>query len=95
MITNDTGARHVAAAFGIGVVTLFGSTDPCWSRIQYPRERLIRISLPCSPCQLPLCPQPAGPLYHKCMDQITPDMVLQQAEDLLDLCVPSPAGARP
>ena len=30
LITNDTGARHFAAAMGIGVVTIFGSTDPTW-----------------------------------------------------------------
>ena len=92
LITNDTGARHVAAAFGIGVITLFGSTDPRWSEIQYAKERTVRVPLPCSPCQLPLCPQPAGPLYHKCMEDITPDMVLREAEALLPLCIPAAGG---
>lgn len=95
LVTNDTGARHVGAAFGIGVVTVFGSTDPLWSRIDYPRERIVRIPLSCSPCQQRFCPQPAGPFYHKCMNDISPDMVLQQALQLLDLCLPSAAGAKP
>ncbi|MEI7835992.1 MAG: lipopolysaccharide heptosyltransferase II [Planctomycetota bacterium] len=92
MITNDTGARHVAAAFGIGVVTLFGSTDPRWSEIHYAKERPVRVDLPCSPCQQPLCPQPAGPFYHKCMEDITPEMVLRAAEELLPLCIPTAGG---
>lgn len=83
LITNDTGARHIAAALGTGVVTLFGSTDPRWSRIDYDRERIIRVDVPCSPCQKKMCAQPPGPLYHQCMSAITPEMVLQAAEKLL------------
>lgn len=33
MITNDTGPRHIAAAFGTPIVTLFGPTDPRWTTI--------------------------------------------------------------
>lgn len=33
MVTNDTGPRHLAAALGIPVVTLFGPTDHRWTTI--------------------------------------------------------------
>lgn len=33
MVTNDTGPRHIAAAFGTPLVTLFGPTDPRWTTI--------------------------------------------------------------
>lgn len=83
LVTNDTGARHIAAAMGIGVVTLFGSTDPRWSQIDYEHERIVRVDVPCSPCQSKMCLQPAGPLYHQCMAAITPEMALAACEDVL------------
>jgi heptosyltransferase-2 len=33
MLTNDTGPRHVAAAFGVPLVSLFGPTDHRWTTI--------------------------------------------------------------
>jgi heptosyltransferase-2 len=33
MLTNDTGPRHLAAAFGVPLVTLFGPTDHRWTTI--------------------------------------------------------------
>ncbi len=91
LVTNDTGARHLAAAAGISVVTIFGSTDPEWSRIDYPRERIVRVAVECSPCQLKLCPLPAGPDYHKCLERVSADMVMAAAEELLD----APKGNAP
>lgn len=33
MVTNDTGPRHIGAALGVPVVSLFGPTDPRWTTI--------------------------------------------------------------
>jgi len=95
LVTNDTGARHLAAALGIAVVTIFGSTDPEWSRIDYARERIVRVDVECGPCQQKLCSQPAGPAYHRCMESISPEMVLGAAAELLDGGVRRKRGARP
>ena len=83
LVTNDTGARHIACAMGIGVVTLFGSTDPVWAQIDYPRERIVRADVPCSPCQKKQCPNPPGPTRHQCMLAIEPERVLHATESLL------------
>ncbi len=83
LVTNDTGPRHVAAAMGIGLVTVFGSTDPVWARIDYPRERIVRVEVPCGPCQQKTCPLPEGEPYHQCMTRIQPEQVLQAVESLL------------
>jgi len=84
VITGDTGVRHFAAAFDTPVVTLFGSTDPVWARIDYDKERIIRVDVPCGPCQKKRCPLPAGPEHHQCMEKITSEIVLSAAEELLD-----------
>ena len=77
MICNDTGPRHFAAAFGIPCVTLFGPTDPVWAETWHPRERIVRIDVPCGPCQLKKCP-----IDHRCMQGIEVEMVLSAAGEL-------------
>ena len=83
LITNDTGARHIGAAMQTGLVTIFGSTDPNWTIIDWPRERIIRADVPCSPCQKKQCPNSAGPTFHQCMTAIDPQEVIDAARELL------------
>ena len=41
MVTNDTGPRHIAAAFGVPTVTLFGPTDHRWTTIPHDAEAMV------------------------------------------------------
>jgi len=79
LITNDTGPRHFSAAFGVPVVTIFGSTDPRWTETLYPRERSARIEVDCGPCMKRTCPE----RHHKCMRDLSPQTVLTYVDQLL------------
>lgn len=85
LITNDTGPRHFANAFRTPAVTIFGPTDPEWTRTESSTERSLMVPVDCGPCMKRTCP-----LDHRCMTRITPDMVLAAAEELLDVHAPSP-----
>jgi ADP-heptose:LPS heptosyltransferase len=50
VVTNDSGASHVAAACGTPVLALFGSTSPAWTRPRGPGHRVLSLGLPCAPC---------------------------------------------
>jgi heptosyltransferase-2 len=78
MITNDTGPRHIAAAFGVPVVTIFGPTHPQWTEIDFPKERKVAVKVFCGPCQKKKCP-----LDHRCMTRISPSMVYETGVRLL------------
>ena len=79
VISNDTGARHIAAALDRPALTLFGPTDPTWARIDYEKETIVRIDTDCGPCQLPNCPTD-----HRCMTGIAPERVVDEAVELLN-----------
>src|SRR3954453_8068713 len=78
MVTNDTGPRHIAAAFDVPVVTIFGPTHPEWTEIYFAKERKVAVKVFCGPCQKKLCP-----LDHRCMTRVTPGMVFEAARALL------------
>jgi len=78
MVTNDTGPRHIAAAFDVPVVTLFGPTHPQWTEIYFSRERKLAVKVFCGPCQKKTCP-----LDHRCMTRLSPAMVYDAAVELL------------
>ena len=73
-IGNDSGAMHVAAAAGISVVGIFGSTDPEGTRPVTDQFDLIREPVSCSPCFLRRCP-----VDHRCMTRIAVSSVFQAA----------------
>ncbi|MCK4850013.1 MAG: lipopolysaccharide heptosyltransferase II [Phycisphaerae bacterium] len=80
MIGNDTGPRHIAAAFSVPVVTIFGPTDPAWTDTFFDGQRIVRAKVSCGPCQKKTCKKES----LRCMDLVTAEMVLAQAVDLLE-----------
>jgi heptosyltransferase-2 len=69
LLTNDTGPMHVAAALGVPVVAIFGSTSPELTGPGLPgdaRNQLLKSDAPCSPCFLRECP-----IDFRCMNGIS------------------------
>jgi len=79
LITNDTGPRHYAVAFGLPVVVIMGSTSPRYTDVNLEKTTKVSVSVPCGPCQRKVCTQPE----HLCMIGITPQRVVDAAEELL------------
>jgi heptosyltransferase-2 len=90
LIGNDTGPRHMAAALGVPMVTIFGPTDPAWTAINFAHERQVMVSVDCGPCQKKKCP-----LDHRCMTRIDADMVFARAAELLAVKVGEVNGTGP
>ena len=80
MVTTDSGPRHIAAAFGVPAVSLFGPTDPKWSINYHPAELRLQQHLPCSPCGKRVCP--LG--HHRCMRELSVDNVFNAVRRSLD-----------
>lgn len=78
LITNDTGPMHIAAAFGVPIVAVFGPTDSR-TTAPYGQERsVVRESVDCAPCFLRDCP-----IDHRCMTRISVDRVYDAAVEQL------------
>ncbi len=77
-IGNDSGAMHVAAAVGLPVVAIFGSTDPAGTGPLTRRRTIVQHKVFCSPCFLRTCP-----IDHRCMKRIEVHEVFRAAESWL------------
>jgi ADP-heptose:LPS heptosyltransferase len=89
-VTGDTGPMHLAAAVGTPVVAVFGPSDP--NRYAPPGDghRVVRVDLPCSPCNRIRRP-PARCTGHTpdCLSTIDVDRVFEAAMQTLSAAVPA------
>ncbi len=75
MVSTDSGPRHVAAAMGCAVITLYGPMLPVWGR--NPTVDAIDLylkDLECIGCCQRTCPRG----HHKCMRDLSVDRVYQE-----------------
>jgi ADP-heptose:LPS heptosyltransferase len=85
LVTGDTGPMHLAVAVGTPVVAVFGPSDPARYAPRGPLDRVVRVDLPCSPCNRIRLP-PARCIGHTpdCLEFVTANDVFRAAASLLD-----------
>ncbi|MCW8954523.1 MAG: lipopolysaccharide heptosyltransferase II [Sulfurimonas sp.] len=78
-ITNDSGPMHVAAAYQVPTVAIFGPTkhkETCqWMN---EKSKIVRHDMDCAPCMKRECPLK----HHECMTSITASEVIEAVKEL-------------
>jgi len=80
-VTNDSGSMHVAASLGKPMVSVFGPTNPVHIGPYERPESVVRVDLPCSPCNYRRLSQ--CPFDHACMKQVTSAMIVERVRKIL------------
>jgi len=77
VVSNDSGPMHIAAAFQVPVVAIFGPTSPVRTG-PYGRQHIIlKSDRDCAPCFKKSCAHPV------CMESVTADMVSENVRRVL------------
>lgn len=81
MVSTDSGPRHVAAAFGLPLVTLYGPMLPVWGKNPTQRAIDLVLELDCIGCHKRVCP--LG--HHLCMRDLSVDLVYASVMSQLEI----------
>lgn len=78
LVCNDAGARHVAVAFGVPSVVLFGPTSVDKTNLNLDQVTALETDVSCRPCYARECP-----IDHRCMTRLEVESVHAAAQAAL------------
>jgi len=79
LVTTDSGPRHYGVALRVPTVCVMGPTHPGYSTSPRAHDHVVRLDVECGPCQRKVCP-----LDHRCMEEITAQMVFDACRRALE-----------
>lgn len=89
VVSNDSGLMHVAAALGLPVVAMYGSSSADFTPPLTDQVQLLSIDIDCRPCFERVCP-----LGHKrCLVDLSPELALRALAQLVDIEQSTQEGA--
>ncbi len=89
LISNDSGATHLASAAQLPHIVLFGPTDDVeFGPYQNPHATIYRVALPCAPCRKSACEVEMQEHFREyerpfCLSMIDAEQVVKLAEEKL------------
>lgn len=78
VVSNDSGLMHIAAAVGVPLVVVYGSTSPSFTPPLAEAVATVQIPVDCGPCFQRECPQG----HRKCLEMLGPDQVIAALQQL-------------
>ena len=80
VVSNDSGLMHVAAALGVPVVGIYGSSSPVFTPPLAARAASVSLALRCSPCFARTCRYG----HYDCLRKLAPELVLSALARVTD-----------